>query len=287
MSTTEEALKKAMEQKAEEVRVRGDALQQMVENAVRNALGGTLKAEKEGTSNGPFHSAEEQHPERMAQGKPVLSIETGHSLESYRGFNAIAVNIKLKTGEGKKGAILFSSAVPKEGTTTVCVNVARTLAKVYTGNVLLLDCNAIHPDIHRLLKTDASPGLIDILMKKIDLDGAIKRTNVKNFYVLTFGPAIQEPLSLLGSEQMEGLLTTLKSEFDYIFIDAPPILVSAVAELIAPWVDGSVLVIKANTTRREVVIKAVEKLIQQKDFIGAIYNQQEFKIPQFLYKRLK
>jgi Mrp family chromosome partitioning ATPase len=86
---------------------------------------------------------------------------------------------------------------------------------------------------------------------------------------------------------MGRLLNVLKTNFDFILIDSPPILQSTEAELIAPWVEGVVLVINAHTTRREVVMRAAERMIQQKEFLGAVFNQQEFIIPQFLYKRLK
>jgi len=193
----------------------------------------------------------------------------------------------MKIGEGKKGAVLFVSSVSGEGTTTICANVARALARVSPGNVLLLDCNAQHPEIHKLFNTESGPGLIDILQGKSNWGDVIRRSTVKNFYILPFGQSISEPLSILGSGGMEELLTVLKANFDFILLDAPPILGSSEAEMIAPWVEAMVLVIKAQATRREVVLRAVERMVQYKEFMGAIFNQQEFIIPQFLYKRLK
>ncbi len=86
---------------------------------------------------------------------------------------------------------------------------------------------------------------------------------------------------------MDQLLKSFKAAFDFIFLDAPPILGNPEAETIVPWVDASVLIVEANATRREVVLKAVKRMVGQKDFLGAIYNKQVFIIPQFLYKRLK
>jgi len=273
-----------MEQK-EEIRFRGDDLQQLVEGAVRKALGETLK--EEGPSFRSYTMEAERYPERKARVEEILPKETGHSLQWYQGIDSIAVNIKLKIGEGKKGAVLFTSSVAGEGTTTVCANVSRSMAKICPGNILLLDGNAHHPDIHNLFKSEGVPGLTEILMGKINWEDAVRKSNLKNFYILPFGQPLQEPLSLLGSEGMEELLNVLKTEFDFILLDAPPVLQSAEAELMAPWVEGVVLIIKAQTTRREVVMRAVERMIQQKEIFGAIFNQQEFIIPQFLYKRLK
>lgn len=281
----EEALKKAMEQK-EEVRVRGDALQQIVEDAVRKALEGTQKA-GEGSSPHAFPNVSEPYPERKISVDEVYPKGGGHTLLWHQGVNSIAINVKMKMGEGKKGTVLFTSSVFGEGTTTICSNVARALAKIHSGNVLLLDCNVQAPEIHKLFRTEVSPGLTDILLGKINWEEAIRKSNLKNFFILTCGQSIQEPLSLLSSERMEGLLTVLKTDFDFVVLDTPPVLMSAEAEMIVSKVDVSVLVIKAQATRREVVMRAVERMIQYKEFMGAVFNQQEFIIPQFLYKRLK
>lgn len=282
MSTTEEALKKAMEQKADEVRVRGDSLQHLVEEAVRNALAGSNKAQEQDTASPSSSSPPERYPEKVAS-----VDESGKSIWWYNNFNSIMVNIKLKMGEMNKRAIIFCSSVPGEGTTTICSNLALASAKMSAGNVLLMDCNSKHPDIHKIFKTEANPGLTDILLGKINWEDAVRKSNRKNFFVLPFGQSSQESFSLLVSGGMDQLLKTFKTAFDFIFLDAPPILGNPEAETIAPWVDASVLIVEANATRREVVIKAAERMLGQKDFLGAIYNKQIFVIPKFLYKRLK
>jgi capsular exopolysaccharide synthesis family protein len=284
LSTTEEALKKAMEKKADEARVRGDVLQNQVEEVVRSALEGGQKAHEEAPPLPNSSEPPELSPERKVLLEDILP--TGQSLFWHRGINSIAVNLKLKAGEAKRGAILFASSVSAEGTTTICSNVARALAKIIPGNVLLVDCNLQRPEIHNVFKTEANPGLIDILSGEIKWEEAVRKSNLKNFFVLPLGQTIPEPLSLLGSEKMEGLLMGFKAAFEFIILDLPPILGSPLAEMIVPWVEASVLVIKAHATRREVVVKAVERIIGHKDFLGAVYNQQQFVIPKFFYKRL-
>lgn len=271
-----------MEQKADEVRVRGDSLQHLVEEAVRNALAGSNKAQEQEPASPSSSSPPERYPEKVAS-----VDEGGKSIWWYNNFNSIMVNIKLKMGETKKRAIIFCSSVPGEGTTTICSNLALASAKMSPGNSLLIDCNAKHPDIHKIFKTEATPGLTDILLGKINWEDAVRKSNRKNFFVLPFGQASQDSFSLLVSGGMDQLLKTFKTAFDYIFLDAPPILGNPEAETIAPWVDASVLIVEANATRREVVIKAAERMLGQKDFLGAIYNKQIFVIPKFLYKRLK
>jgi capsular exopolysaccharide synthesis family protein len=286
LSTKEEALKKAREQK-EGLKGLGDSLQQVVEEAVRKALDRTLPPEEAGGTSLYSATPAEPSPEGKVPFETIFFKEPEHSLGWYRGIHSIAINIKRKVGKGKNGAVLFTSSVPGEGTTTLCSNVSLALARICAGNVLLLDCNAQHPEIHKLFNAEPVPGLTDILMEKINWEEALRKTNLKNYYVLPFGQSLQEPWSLLGSAAMEGLLNVLKRDFDFIFLDAPPMLGGTGAEMIVPWVEAAVLVIKAHSTRREVVTRAVERVIRYKEFIGAILNQQEYIIPPFRYKRQK
>jgi protein-tyrosine kinase len=284
VSTKEEALKRAMEQR-EGVRVRGEDLQHLAEEAVRKAFGKTRREE------GEFYASIDDDREPLQTQETVereiFRQEEGHSPLWYKGIHSLAINIRLKMGEGKKGAILFASSVSGEGTTTICAGTSRALAKVTGAPVLLLDCSAQQPGIHKVFPIEPVPGLTDVLLGNVHWEQAVRKSTLKNFFILPFGEPVPEPLSLLGSERMERLLEVLKVEFGTLFIDTSPILVSAEAEMIVPWVEASILVIKARATRREVVMRAVERMIQYKDFMGAVLNQQEFIIPQFLYKRLR
>ena len=297
MSTTEEALKKALEQKSDEVRIRGDALQRMVEEAVRNALGGVYK-DQESAAGSNTRSVErpvERAAERPAEvvSEKTISLEEAvpkagaRSFSWNNGINFIAASIKLKVGDPKKGTIMFNSSLRGEGTTTICSNVAMAEAKISSGNVLLIDCNPKNPDIHKHFKIEASPGLTDVLLKKVRWEDAVRKSNRKNFFILPFGQAVSDTFSLWGQEMLEKVLGSMREVFEKIIMDGPPILGGPDAEMIAPHVDNVVLIIKANTTRREVVERAIGHLGVQKDILGVVYNQQVFKIPHFIYKRLK
>jgi protein-tyrosine kinase len=268
LSTKEEALKKAREQKVGIDR----HLQQAVEEAVRKALDGTLPVDGERTSRRSFTVRMNTVPENAPRGKASHRDDTQQPLWRSKEIDSIANTIKKKMGEGKNGAVLFTSSVSGEGTTSICANVSLALAKICTGNILLLDGNARHPDIHTLFDLDPLPGLTDVLLGKILWEDAVRVSELKNFYVLPFGQPLQTPLSLLGAEGMEGLLNVLKTEFDFILLDLPPILESAEAEMIAPWVEGSVLIIRARVTRRVVIRRAVERFIRHRPFWGAVFN---------------
>ena len=199
-----------------------------------------------------------------------------------------AVNLKLRLKDKEHIGILFTSSVHGEGTSTLCAQIAFSLAKVCPGKILLLDCNSVHPNIHNFYKIKSEPGLTDILIKDLDWRKVIRNTTLKNYFVMTYGTQVKEPLSLIGSDKMKSLLDKLKAEFSYVILDTPPVLGSGEVELLLPWVEGVVLVIKAHQTRREVVTRALDRLsMGNAELLGAILNQQEFVIPQFIYQRLK
>ena len=284
MSTKEEALKKAFEKK-EESRAEGEDLQQRVEDAVRRAISDPLTEEAEAPD---AVKADDEHTEgqEAATGKKEILIkEPGGPLSWQGGISGIALNIKLKVGVGGKGTILFVSAVAGEGTTTLCAHVGQALARVITGKVLLVDGNGRKPEVHKIFKTEAVPGIMEIIQEKTPWPEAVRRSTINNFYILPFGQKPAEPLLILGSRGMGELLKVLKENFDLILIDAPPILSSLEAEGIASRVEHIILVIKAQSTRRELVRKAMERLRHYQEFMGAILNQQNFAVSPFLHKK--
>jgi capsular exopolysaccharide synthesis family protein len=277
-----------MEMKGEDLKIKGETLRTLVENAVRKALDGQEKIVPDGlVPPSVMASSYEPYAESGEEGEAPSGKEQAPSLRWYQEINSIAVNIKIKIGEGKKGTIVFTSSVSGEGTTTLCVNVARALAKISAGNILLIDFNLQKPKIHKIFRTHPAPGLMDVLTGKTGWEEGIRKSNVKNFHILPHGQSLLESLGLIGSGATEQLLNTLKPHYDFILIDTPPILSSAEAEMLSNFVEAVILVIKAHSTRREVVVRAAERIYKQKEFLGAILNQREFKIPQFIYKRLK
>ncbi|MEW6186993.1 MAG: CpsD/CapB family tyrosine-protein kinase, partial [Thermodesulfobacteriota bacterium] len=135
------------------------------------------------------------------------------------------------------------------------------------------DGNVRHPTIHRFFKTEPEPGLLDILTGKLPWEKALRKSDRVNFYVLPSGSPAASPLFWLGSERMAELLALLKSEFEFVVIDAPPLLESAETELFLPWMEASVLVIKARRTGRETARRAVTRLQGYKNFLGAVLNR--------------
>ncbi|MEW6184839.1 MAG: hypothetical protein AB1585_03765, partial [Thermodesulfobacteriota bacterium] len=138
MSTREEALKKARTPE-ENLKEQGELLRQMVEEAVRKVLDGadlSRRGEIAPLLNAPLQ------PPLPEQGQEVpagLSLDGEGSLPWSQGINPVAVALKKRGRTGGKGAVLFTSSLPGEGTSLVCFRVSRVLAQISSGNILLLD----------------------------------------------------------------------------------------------------------------------------------------------------
>ena len=117
---------------------------------------------------------------------------------------------------------------------------------------------------------------IAYLQQKIN--EAIVKTPIKNLYMLPSGDIPPNPSELLSSDRMSFLLSNLQKKFDFLVIDAPPIVPASDALLIAPHVDGVLLVVKSGSANRDLVIKSVEKLaMTQTSILGVAFNHVNIK----------
>lgn len=199
----------------------------------------------------------------------VLSPQTPFAVvEAYK---AARTNFMfMLSGSGKK-EMIFTSAVPAEGKTTTCINLAITFAQ--TGSrVLIIDADMRKPRMHRLLKIPASPGLSDRLGNLTQSD-CIYTTAFENVFALPAGTLPPNSAELLASDTMMRLMTELNERFDYIFIDTPPVDVVTDAAVIASRFHGLVLVVREGISRKEVLQSAVGALEQAGvNILGIILN---------------
>lgn len=183
----------------------------------------------------------------------------------------------------------ISSARSNEGSTTVCFLSGRTMAASNLGDFLLIDCDIYHPDLHTLAQADLSPGLLDLFRGTHQLSEVIKPTSVDHLYILPLGETIQvNQAQIMISQNIGPLLEELRNNYDCILIDSPPVNLSSLTEIIGSYIDGTIMVIKANYTRREVIQAAINILDQAGVTIaGLILNERQYVIPDYIYRRLK
>jgi len=168
-------------------------------------------------------------------------------------------------------AIVITSSLSSEGKSTVSINLAITFAQ--TGSkVILIDCDLRKPKTHTYMNLPNKNGLSNILGGFAKLDDVITPTTY-GFDCITSGHIPPNPSELLSSNQMADLLTTLRSKYDYIFLDTPPVNVVTDTCTIGKLVDGAVFVVKHNSTTYADIDTAVSALnFSETRILGFVFN---------------
>lgn len=191
--------------------------------------------------------------------------------EAYR---TLRTNIQFSKTDGDLKTIMFTSSGPGEGKSTTIANTAVALAQ--SGKqVILVDCDLRKPVQHKIFGK-RNRGVTNILVEEIEANHFIQDTQVENLRLLTSGPIPPNPSELLGSGKMQELINYLKTQADYVIIDAPPVIAVTDASVLASRVDGVTLVINSGSVRPEMAQKAKDLLIKANGhLLGVILNRVE------------
>lgn len=201
--------------------------------------------------------------------------------EAYR---SIRTKILFSSAELAPKVIMFTSSMAQEGKTTTSANLAVTMAQA-GSKVLLIDCDLRRPRVHHLLGINRDIGITNVLVGNSDLNDVIAETAIPNLYAIACGPIPPNPSELLGAKQMGKTLDTLSEKFDRIIIDTPPISAVTDAVVMAKYVEGVVMVIRANRTKYELIQSALKNLASINAIIlGAVLNDVDMEKNAYYYQ---
>lgn len=176
------------------------------------------------------------------------------------------------------------------GCSQIAASIAETLARNAPGGVCLVDANFRSPALPELLGTTNHHGLTEALVKPASIAtirSFMKPMRKETLWVLTTGAISADSPNLLSSERMRSRSAELRREFDFVIVDAPPLSRYADAIALGKLSDGVVLILEAESTRREAARIAVENLGASKiPVLGAVLNKRRFPIPEKIYNRL-
>ncbi len=177
--------------------------------------------------------------------------------EAYR---ALRTNLEFAAVEAPVQTVLFTSPSREEDAVTTVANLAVTVAQT-ERQVVAVDADLRHPRLHTLLGVDNQRGLSDMVQVRDPFaDSPIQKTGVPNLFVLSAGAHVHSPADILDSKRMFGIWEGLRERFDMVLVNTAPVLAVADATILAPRVDGVVLVLRAGTTRRAHALQAKERL---------------------------
>jgi receptor protein-tyrosine kinase len=160
---------------------------------------------------------------------------------------------------------MVTSALPGEGKTFCAINLAMSLSIEVDTSVLLVDADVVRPDVLSQLGVTAEKGLLDLLSDPgLDVGDVLLKTNVPKLSLLAAGTHHDRSTELLASAAMERLLAELSSRYPdrVIIFDAPPLLVTNEAKVLASRMGQVVLVVEAESTSRSAVEQAMATLTQ-------------------------
>jgi len=182
--------------------------------------------------------------------------------------------ILLQRPQGGKGiAIMFTSAVPSEGKTSIVSYLARVIAR--SGRkVVVLDCDLRRPRIHKAYGAKKGIGLTDFITGAKGLENLIQKDAKSDAHFISAGHHTEDPQELLRAERMRYLVDRMKDHYDVVLLDAPPVLPVSDAKVLSVWADICVLVVKWRSTRRAAARTAMHQMETAKANIGGIVLSQ-------------
>jgi len=202
-------------------------------------------------------------------------------------YQILKSNIMMHAGEKGIKTLSICSPTPREGSSTVALNLATFLAKDGGYRVVLVDANLRNPSLHSSCKLPTSPGFSEVIHEGANVHEAIKQSVIPNLFVLTGGISPPNPMVIFESPKLDDLVKVLRREFDWIIFDCAPTDLYPESTVLARRLDGVVLVIQAENKNAEVAIRAKEHLEQAgAKIVGAVLNRRRRVIPEVIYKRL-
>ena len=178
--------------------------------------------------------------------RPLLTLARDKGLESRR-----------------QTLIMVTSALSGEGKTFCAINLAMSVAAEIDGSVLLVDADVVQPSLLRRLGVPPMPGLLDLLADPtLELSQVVAATNVPKLSILSAGTPNAMSTELLASEAMERLLASLAEDHPdrVVIFDAPPLLLTSEAQVLASRVGQVVMVVEAARTPRQALAQAFAQL---------------------------
>lgn len=187
-------------------------------------------------------------------------------------FRIIRTNIEFISKKRLLKTIMITSTKPQEGKSTIIANLADVMGRQEL-KVLIIDADLRLPSQHYILGVDNTVGLTDILKERVAIEAVIQNTSLFNVDIIAAGQSPNNPSELLSKTALKDLLETVKKHYDYILVDAPPVIV-ADTTIVAQKIDGVIMVAEENKTPKQKFQKALNILKStHTPILGIILNK--------------
>ena len=199
--------------------------------------------------------------------------------EQYR---VASTRLLLMRAEKRNGVTLVASSMMGEGKTTTAVNLAYVLAHDLKKSTLLVDCDFKRPMVHEYMDIPIGPGLSEAKLGQDNLENCIHPYDGIPLSILPCGDPKTRPTSISGIQYVKQILPELRTRYDHVILDGPPVLTLADVNILSSMADQVVFMVRAGLTSQDMVRKAVKQLSVDSDAIGVVLTQVEMEFAPYL-----
>ena len=224
-------------------------------------------------------------PVPREESEPVIGRRAGAGALDHRLVAAVAprslaaeqyrsLRTRIRQAENGRSvrSIIITSPGKGDGKSLTAANLALTMAQEFQPRVLLLDADLRRPSAHTLFGLSETPGLADVLMGGASLEEALIQIEDHHLSILPAGLPPSHPAELLGSAAMRRTLDTLRTRFDRIIIDMPPIEPLADVHILTPLADALLMIVRAGLTEKPAIDRALHGIDMSK-VLGLVLNE--------------
>jgi receptor protein-tyrosine kinase len=224
---------------------------------------------------------EEHRLARFGLRNPPSYGASGGSDPAVEALRVLRSNLLVALPQLDNPIVVVTSAVPREGKTSTCVNLAQSLAAA-GSRVALVDLDLRNPDSHRLLGARNNAGVSDVLLERRNLEDCLQYIEFAaspsarpiGMCFLSAGRRTENPSELLSTPRLGRVLERLAGVTNIVLVDAPPVLSVADTLVIGRLAAGAVLVVEARRTPVPDVKRAKDMLTQnQTRLLGVVLNK--------------
>lgn len=201
--------------------------------------------------------------------QPLVDLSSA----SAEPFRSLRLALGMRRGGGESEVVLFTSAEPGEGKSTIAANYAR-VCSLSMKAVMLVDADMRQPNLHEVFRISRTPGLVDACLDEIAVQEAIVAVpGFGQLSVLPAGSSFARTADVASSPRMGSVIEELRANYGTVVLDSPPLLSAADAGAIATLPSVDVVLVVDKSAKRRTVLNAVRKLeLIDASVLGVVLN---------------
>ena len=236
---------------------------------------------------------EQQQLHEATLAAPAIIPVNGNPARTDRSWLAREEEVKLVqrlflTGTKAPRVVVFCGLEPGDGPGRICARASEVLAAQVQGSVCAVDASFRASGLSQHLGVESQEGADDALLNPGTVTNVVQPTTTSNLWLLPLGSERSEREAMLRPDQAQSQLADMRARFEYILVSTSPMHQSADALALGQVSDGVVLVLEANSSRRDAAQRAKASLqASNVKLLGAVLNNRTFPIPEAIYRKLQ